>query len=187
MIDKELYEKIGNISKELYPKSNSIHHMVKLKEEINEVIENPTDIVEYVDCFICLISAVHNSDISLSDIVEKINEKLEINKKRKWKLMDDGTYKHIKTNQEDINYLVGVGIEEVTIVDLDSAKYLKSVGYSIPTHWYWLDKDLTFDKKGLKRVKYKERKVNHNRFDGAVYSAPTKEEVSKWLKSQNKK
>jgi len=100
MIDKELYEKIGNISKELYPKSSSIDHMVKLKEEINEVIENPTDIVEYVDCFICLISAANESGISLSDIVEKINEKLEINKKRKWKLMEDGTYKHIKINHE---------------------------------------------------------------------------------------
>ena len=186
MIDKELYEKIGNISKELYPKSNSIHHMVKLKEEINEVIENPTDIVEYVDCFICLISAVHNSDISLSDIVEKINEKLEINKKRKWKLMEDGTYKHIKTNHDDINYLIGVGLDNETIVDLASAKYLKSIGYNVPSHWYWFDKDIEFVKKGLKRVKSKERRMNHNKFDVFIYSAPTKEEVSKWIKSKNK-
>lgn len=78
-------------------------------------------------------------------------------------------------------------IEEV--VDLETAKYLKTEGFNIPTYHYWLDKDLPFVNKGLKRVKYGKRRMNHNKYDEFIYSAPTKEEVklyfNKKLKNEN--
>ena len=80
-----------------------------------------------------------------------------------------------------LQYLSGVGIEEVDVVDLESAKYLKKLGYNKPTHYYWLDEELPFVNKGLKRVKLGDRKMNHNKYNEFIYSAPTKEEVTHWM------
>lgn len=85
------------------------------------------------------------------------------------------------------NFLFGVGIEQVDVVDLDTAKYLKSIGYNKPSHWYWQDKTLSFVEKGLKRVKYKQRRMNHNKYDEWIYSAPTRDEVNSWLKCKENK
>jgi len=42
------------------------------------------------------------------------------------------------------SFLCGVGIENVDVVDLETAKYIKKLGFNKPTHWYWQDKTLTF-------------------------------------------
>ena len=81
------------------------------------------------------------------------------------------------------NFLSGVGLEKVDVVDLETAKHLKKCGFDNPTHWYWQDKTLTFVEKGLKRVKYGEKRMNHNKYDEWIYSAPTREEVVSWLNS----
>ena len=86
---------------------------------------------------------------------------------------------HVINNK--LHFLSGVGIEEIDVVDLETAKYLKGIGYDKPTHWYWLDKTLPFVNKGLKRVKLGDRKMNHNNYDEWIYSAPTKEEVTHWI------
>jgi len=67
------------------------------------------------------------------------------------------------------------------IVDLEFAKRLKTEGYSKPTEYYWLDKDLSFSKKGLKKIKQGKRKMNHNKYDEFIYSAPTLREGVEWL------
>lgn len=85
---------------------------------------------------------------------------------------------------ENINFIQGVGIEKEDIANLESAKLLKSIGYSNPTHWYWLDMDLPYVEKGLKRVKVGERRINHNRYE-CVYSAPTRKDVDIWLNRQH--
>lgn len=59
------------------------------------------------------------------------------------------------------------------VVDLETAKKLKSQGYSDPTEYYYLDKDLPRCPKGLKKTKNGE-KINHNGFDEFIYSAPFK-------------
>lgn len=69
---------------------------------------------------------------------------------------------------------------ENDIVTLESAKTLKELGFDKPTHHYYLDKDIPFVKKGLKRVKMEARRMNHNKYDSFIYSAPTKEELKKW-------
>lgn len=79
------------------------------------------------------------------------------------------------------NFLSGVGIENQDIVDLKTAKRLKELGFNKPTHWYWLDKDLQFVDKGLKRVKEGKRRMNHNKFDEFIYSAPSRKETLDWF------
>jgi len=84
-------------------------------------------------------------------------------------------------NNVDLDFLFGIDV-----VDLETAKYLKSIGYNKPTYWYYLDKDLPFNRKGLKRVKLDKRRMNHNKFDDFIYSAPTREEFKIWLRKRNK-
>lgn len=80
-------------------------------------------------------------------------------------------------------FLCGVGIENVDVVDLETAKYIKKLGFNKPTHWYWQDKILPFVEKGLKRVKYKQRPMNHNKYDDWIYSAPTRDDLMSWINS----
>lgn len=70
-------------------------------------------------------------------------------------------------------------------VDFFTAVEIKDAGYSIPCEYFYLDKELTFVKRGLKAVK-NGRRMNHNRFDEFTYSAPTVKEYNRWLKKQKK-
>ena len=70
------------------------------------------------------------------------------------------------------------------LVNLELAKRLKEEGYSKPTEYYYLDKDLPFLSKGLKRTKNGE-KMNHNAYDDFIYSAPTLEDGISWLHGKN--
>lgn len=63
------------------------------------------------------------------------------------------------------------------VVTLEVAKELKENGFNKPTHYYYLDSDLPFLKSGLKRVKMGKRRVNHNKYDEFIYSAPKQDEL----------
>jgi len=89
-----LYNDIGEWARKAFPDANSIAHMIKLKHEAQEVIEAPYDVKEYADCLIALIGAVHKADISLFELIDATKEKLEVNKKRNWIKLEDGTYQH---------------------------------------------------------------------------------------------
>lgn len=65
------------------------------------------------------------------------------------------------------NFLCGVGIENVDVVDLETAKHIKKLGFNKPTHWYWQDKTLPYVEKG--------------------YSAPTRDEFLCWVNSYMRK
>lgn len=87
---------------------------------------------------------------------------------------------------KDAIFLPKVGIEEVDIVDLETAKLIKLQGFNIPTHWYYQDKDLPYCESGLKRVKNGKNRRNHNKYDDFIFSAPTRGELNKWFNNQNK-
>tara|TARA_Y100001937_G_C6908380_1_gene236455 strand:- start:60 stop:350 length:291 start_codon:yes stop_codon:yes gene_type:complete len=69
-------------------------------------------------------------------------------------------------------------------VDLELAKRLKEEGYSKPCEYYWQDRDLPFSLSGLKATKNGE-KINHNRYDDFIYSAPPLSEAIFWLHGKN--
>lgn len=72
------------------------------------------------------------------------------------------------------------------VVSLEIAKEIKAEGFNLPTYFYYLDKDMSFNEKGLKRVKLGKRRMNHNKFDEFIYSAPTLEEYNKWKNKKTK-
>lgn len=69
-----------------------LHH---LKEEVQELIDNPKDEMEWADCFLLLLDAAWRNGHSLQDLLDFSERKLEINKNREWKLDKNGVYKHI--------------------------------------------------------------------------------------------
>ena len=70
------------------------------------------------------------------------------------------------------------------ICSLDLAKRLKQEGFSKETEWFYQDRDLSFSLKGLKMTKNK-LKMNHNKYDDFIYSAPTTLEAVEWLHGKN--
>ena len=65
-------------------------------------------------------------------------------------------------------------------VDLELAKILKEEGYSKPCEFFWQDRDLSFSPSGLKKTK-NGKKMNHNKYDDFIYSAPPLGEAISWL------
>lgn len=74
----------------------------------------------------------------------------------------------------------------VFVVDLDTAKSLKENGFNKKCEHFWLDRDLHFVHRGLKKTK-NGQVLNHNRSDEFIYSAPLIEVAEKWLKNNKGK
>ena len=76
--------------------NNPLPSLKHLQEEVEELIENPSDPEEWADCFIILIHAAKKQGYSMSDIYKFIQNKHEKNKKRKWSKPDkDGVCHHL--------------------------------------------------------------------------------------------
>lgn len=71
-----------------------IHH---LKQEVKELLDHPTNRMEFADCFILLLEAAQQAGLNTDDLIDAANEKLEINKKRVWGKPDEnGVINHIE-------------------------------------------------------------------------------------------
>lgn len=93
---EKLYEFVGNLSYRLFPDAGSIEHLKKLKQETDEAIKEPEDIIEYADQFFALISASVKAGFSYDELMIAIYKKSLINEKRIWELKEDGTHQHIE-------------------------------------------------------------------------------------------
>jgi len=67
----------------------------KLREELEELLKNPDDNLEWADCLICFLDAAWRKGYSFEDLLDFAIQKLDINKKRKWQKRNDGIYQHI--------------------------------------------------------------------------------------------
>lgn len=111
-----------------------------------------------------------NYEKKMSDKFEEICKTLDIGFELKGKVKSD----------DELEFIENVGADNATVVTLESAKKLKEDGFDLPTHYYYLDQEILRIEKGLKRVKAGKRRMNHNKYDSFIYSAPTKEELKKW-------
>lgn len=76
---------------------NCMGPLYHLKKEINELIENPDDTMEWADCFLLILDAAWRKGYSVDDMVSFASKKLEINKTRNWGLPDEnGAIHHIE-------------------------------------------------------------------------------------------
>lgn len=91
-----LYEFIGMLSHKLFPKAGAVEHLLKLKQEANEAINDPKDLEEYADCAFALIAALNKAGFTYKQFIEALYKKSIINENRIWQQMPDGTHQHIK-------------------------------------------------------------------------------------------
>lgn len=83
-----------------FPEATAISSLRKAEEEIKEIEEdinngicNP---IEYADALMALLDSAGRNGIRTIEILIAFQEKLKINKKRKWIKNPDNTYSHIK-------------------------------------------------------------------------------------------
>ena len=113
MYELEVYDKylksIYQLEEERYawslatfPEASALGSLKKLKEEVDEIEVNiyqgERDVMEYADCLMCLFDSARRQEnpITISEIFDAFEKKLEINKKRTWTKNDNGSYSHVK-------------------------------------------------------------------------------------------
>ena len=85
-----------------FRKSKQCKGVLSLFEEVEElhdaiVLQLEDRRLEFADCFLLLFGAASSDGMSYEDICNAIQEKLEINKRRKWGEPDkNGVVNHIK-------------------------------------------------------------------------------------------
>jgi hypothetical protein len=81
-----------------FPEATAISSLRKLKAEVKEIeadiLIGAKEPMEYADALMCLFDSAGRNGISIEQIFESFGEKLEINKKRKWKKNLDNSYSH---------------------------------------------------------------------------------------------
>lgn len=98
------FNEITEWQKQTFPKANALSKIAHLAEELQELVvdlkENASGIRhEYADCFLLLFGSAAAAGMSYEDICRAIDEKMVINKNRKWgKPNEDGVVNHIKEN-----------------------------------------------------------------------------------------
>jgi len=95
---KNSFDKLKKIAEEIFPESTFEGHLLKAKDEIDEVIENPSDVSEFADVLICVFNAAHKRGISYEQLYEAVENKIPIIEKRVWTKTEDGNYQHVEDN-----------------------------------------------------------------------------------------
>lgn len=67
----------------------------KLLEEVSELIAKPHDTMEWADCLLLFLDAADRQGYSVDDLIDFSNEKLKINKTRKWRSDEHGVFSHV--------------------------------------------------------------------------------------------
>ena len=98
---KTQFENVTTWQRATFPKANALSKIHHLEQEVQElemdlVSNNEERHLEFADCFLLLFGAASADGMSYQDICDAIDEKMEINKKRKWGKPDiNGVVNHL--------------------------------------------------------------------------------------------
>tara|TARA_R110002049_G_scaffold231127_2_gene403456 strand:+ start:41322 stop:41630 length:309 start_codon:yes stop_codon:yes gene_type:complete len=101
-MNREQFESITEWQNKTFVEATPLSKIAHLKEEVDElesdVLHQAEDRrLEFADCFLLLFGSAAADGMSYDDIVKCIDEKMEINYKRKWgKPQANGVVNHIK-------------------------------------------------------------------------------------------
>ena len=102
-MEKSQFKEITEWQKETFKKATPLSKLAHLKQEIEEletdlINDNKERRLEFADCFLLLFGAAQADGMSYEDIINCIDEKFQIVKKRKWGKPDkNGVVNHIKS------------------------------------------------------------------------------------------
>lgn len=95
-LEKERFE----WSLKTFPDATPVSSLYKLESEIEEIKRDLWDgrrePIEYADALMCLFDSAGRNGISVQEIFDAFETKLEINKKRVWNKNPDNSYSHVK-------------------------------------------------------------------------------------------
>lgn len=93
---QQLTAKVVEWADSVFPERRPESALLKLFEEVGELVKDPSDGSEYADIMIMMLDLahMHNIDIEMETLV-----KLEINRTRNWAKSKTGTLQH-KENDE---------------------------------------------------------------------------------------
>jgi Protein of unknown function (DUF550) len=75
-----------------------------LAKEVQECLENPSDIMEFADLQFLIFDACRRAGFSYNDLELAVTQKLEINRKRKWgKASADSPVEHIREHDANVS------------------------------------------------------------------------------------
>lgn len=99
-----------SFTRRAFPLSTSKGALTHLKREIEEIeqeielgdkssVEKKEE--EFADALGCLLDAAQREGIYFLKIIDALYNKIQVNKKREWKYNGDGSYSHIKNQQNE--------------------------------------------------------------------------------------
>jgi hypothetical protein len=106
-MNEQQFNEITAWQKQTFGQATPISKIGHLAEELQELVadlknNNPDRRLEYADCFFLLFGSAAADGMSYQDICNAIQEKFEINKRRRWGKPDEnGIVKHIKDKEDD--------------------------------------------------------------------------------------
>jgi uncharacterized protein with gpF-like domain len=95
------FDKMASFAKKKFPKANSVTHLAKIREEVDEAISSfirasgQVDLEELADIQLALYAAASKAGFKEGDLKSAAEKKLKVLRKRKWEWKDN-QYKHVK-------------------------------------------------------------------------------------------
>lgn len=78
---------------EVHPNRTPESTLIKLFEEIGEIAADPADSMEYADVLIVLVDLAAQHNISGDELIERVKQKMAINRDRHWQINGLGVMK----------------------------------------------------------------------------------------------
>lgn len=100
-MNREQFKAVTEWQKETFGNATALSKVEHLKEEVEELsidlaIDGTGKRLEFADCFILLFGAAASDGMTYEDVCNSIDEKMAINRLRKWGKPDEnGVVKHI--------------------------------------------------------------------------------------------
>lgn len=97
-----LQDDIGEFADSILPGRPVSSPLNKLREEVEELIKNPTDDMEFADCLLVLLDAYRAKGGNTEQLLHHCREKMKINRSRNWGTPDaNGVFRHIEETEVD--------------------------------------------------------------------------------------
>lgn len=92
-----MWQDVSRWGLETFPNPTAEGICNHIKEELDEILADPRDKSEYADVMILLIQLCTVANLTGSDLINEVREKMKINKQRKWEKPDEqGIVRHKK-------------------------------------------------------------------------------------------
>ena len=85
-------------TRKTFPDQTPESVMGHLQRELEELAANPYDGEEQADCVMLLLALADRTGV---DPAAELEQKLEINKARRWEIVEGGHYEHVRDGEED--------------------------------------------------------------------------------------